>query len=678
MDARKGFYLNTPHFYFVCRQGILISMLAPLETSLHATLPVWLRHPLAAPLLLVLASLLVYVNSFPGIFIQDDIYIVRNNPLVANLDLWKILRSEYWQGIESNGLYRPLTIFSLALNRLLFGPEPSGFHLVNVLLHAGVTVLFWRLLCRWAVAPLVALLAALLFAFHPIHAEVVNIVVGRSELLVALFILLALSSAGANSLKAIICTSLFYLAALLSKEHAVTLLLLLPIRDGFLLREVRQWRRRLPLYGALLGITIAWLLWRQFVVVQEFHPSLFPPEVLPLAHLSGINRFLSAVLLQGVYLYKLVLPVGLQGVYAASDLPALVTTPLSIRGLAALSGLVVALLLISRGWRRRAFLALAGALYLASFALTANLLFPIGVTMAERLAYAPSLWFCAGVAVLAGGLLNNPRLRGAGWIVAGGYLLLLMTLTVVRNPDFGDELRYWEADVRRNPRDHLALTNYAGQLIGKERWQEVEAVYADIFQIVPEFAFAYRSRFNYLYDLKRYDEAYVAINKALSLSRERQDRTGMAYDLGDLAKLHLVRGDYSKALALLDESTAILGRDDFDLNQRAQALAGLGRHDEALRAYERSGDTQALRRIRYDQALDHFNAGRLNEARVSLEKLIAQSDAGAESWNLLGATAARLGDWPGAITAFEQAVKLAPDNRYYAENLHHARQERQK
>jgi tetratricopeptide (TPR) repeat protein len=650
-------------------------MNAPDKTMTRSSLPNTLQHPLAIPLLLVLVTFLAYANSFPGIFIQDDIYIVRDNPLVANLDLWKILRSEYWAGIESNGLYRPLTILSLALNRLLLGPEAVGFHLVNVLLHAGVTLLLWHLLRRWDINASVAFLAALLFAAHPIHAEVINIVVGRSELLAALFLLLALVAATGLGRRAAGLTGLYYLAALLSKEHAVTLLLLIPLRDWFVTGSVRQLRARLSLYGVLVGVTVVWLVWRQFVVVQEFHPSLLPPEVLPLAHLTWLNRFLSAVLLQWYYLFKLLLPTGLQGVYAVSDLPLLVDTPLSLRGVMALSSVVAALALLVRGWRRRWLVALPVACYLTAFVLTANLFFPIGVTFAERLAYFPSLWFCAGVAVLAGALFDRPRTRRVGLVVSGGYLLLLLALTVVRNADFSNELRYWEADLRQNPGDHLALINYVGQLIGEERWPEVESAYAQIFEIVPEFAYAYRSRFNFLYDTQRYAEAHAAINKALAISRERGDRTGMAYDLGDLAKLALVHGDYARALALLDESAAILGRDDFDLNLRGQALAGLRRHDEALTAFEQSGNSVALRRVRQDQALAHFNAGQLTAARAELEALTANGEAGAEVWNLLGATAARLGDWPAAVAAFAQAVRLAPDNRYYAENLEQARRE---
>lgn len=635
-----------------------------------------MRHRLAAPLLLTSAIIIAYANSFPGIFIQDDIYIVRDNPLVANLDLWKILRSEYWAGIESNGLYRPLTILSLALNRLLLGPAPLGFHLVNVLLHAGVVILLWRLLLRWEIPQLVAFLAALLFAVHPIHAEVINIVVGRSELLAALFLLLALVFASDNGRRAAVLTGLCYLAALLSKEHAVTLLLLLPIRDGFVTDSMRSLRVRLPLYLTLLGMTLVWLAWRWLGVIHEFPATVPPPEVLPLATLSWDGRFLSALLLQGVYLSKLLIPVNLQAVYDGSDLPRLITTMVSLRGVLVLVGGIGTLVLVVHGWRHRQLLGLFAALYLASFLLTANLFFPIGVTFAERLAYFPSLWFCAGAAVLIGSLYEIRRYQPVAWGVTIGSFALLTALSVVRNPDFSSEARYWETDVRRNPDDLLALIKHAELLATAGRYPEAEETFRKVLRLSPTFAYGHRSYVNYLIFKRRFDEALSVSQQSLAIARDRADRTAMAYDLGDQARIHLHLGEPAQALALLDESAGILGRSDFDAELRGQVLASLGRHEEAARSFAHGNNPVATAGASYDQAVMLFKQGRLTEARARLEQLTRQEGANAESWNLLGAACGQLGDWPAAIAAFEQAIRLAPDNRFYAENLQAAREQR--
>lgn len=622
---------------------------------------------------LFLLALLVYLNSFPGTFIQDDLHIVRNNPLVAGLDLWRILRSEYWQGIESSGLYRPLTIFSFALNQRLLGSEAWAYHLVNTLLHAGVTVLCWRMLRCWDFSRTQALLAGLLFAVHPIHTEVVNQMVGRSELLAACFLLLALASARGEGPRAAVLTCSFYLAALLSKEHAITFLGLLPLLDGLVDGWPSLWRRRARLYGALLIMTAAWLLWRKFGVIHEFPPTVLPPEVAPLAYLSWGERLLSAVLLQGLYLLKLVLPLTLQGSYAASDLPDLVTTPLSVPGLLAVLGLALTIWLVACGLRRRHPLGIPALLYLVSFLLTSNLFFPIGVTFAERLAYFPSVWFCAGTATVLAPALQWKRRPWVGVGLTGVYLVLLATLTLLRNPDFSSELRYWGADVRKNPRDHLALVNYAELLAADGRFPEAEAAYRQLFELSPAFAYGYRSRTNFLINQRRFDEALASAQQALALARQRGDRTAAGYDLGDLARIHLERKEYALALSRLDESAEILGPVAFDLELRGAALAGLGRSEEALQAFSKAGKTVAAVNV----ALTLFNAGRLKDARSLLEGLTHRDGADAESWNLLGVVCAQMGDWTAAAAAFKQATVAAPDNAYYRDNLRRAQQSRE-
>ena len=638
------------------------------------SVPEILRRRFAVPLLLLLVTMLTYANSFPGTFIMDDIHIVRNNPLVAEFDLWRILRTEYWQGIESNGLYRPLSILSFALNRLLLGSSAWGFHLVNVLLHAGISMLFWRMLQRWNFTSLQSLLASLLFAVHAIHTEVVNQMVGRSELLAALFLLLALTSAKSHSLRSTLLPCAFFLAALLSKENAITFLLLLPLLDWFFAESPKSLRHRLPLYGSLLGITIVWFLWRKFGVLHEFPATIYAPEVVPLAFLPWDGRFLSAAHLQGLYLLKLFLPVGLQGVYSPSDLPDPVISIFNLRGMLVTAGLIPVLAMVLYAWRRRHPLGLFAALYLASFVLTANLFFPIGVTFAERLVYLPSLWFCAAIAVLLSGIIQISKGRQmAKWMGLCSCLLLMMTLTLLRNPDFSSEKRYWQADLRQNPRDYMALIVHAELLAAEGSFAAAEEAFRQVLDLAPTFAYGYRSYTNYLINQRRYDEALAASNKALAIARERGDRTAMGYDLGDQAKIYLELKEYGRALELLNQGAEALGRDDFDLNLRDRALAGLGRNDEAARADRQGKDSASAAKALYDQALQLFQSGRLPEARARLEENTKLPGVGVETWNLLGAVCGQLGDWPGAIAAFEQAVRLAPENRYYAENLQHAK-----
>lgn len=81
------------------------------------------------------------------------------------------------------------------VNHFLFGLSPRSYHCTNVLLHCLVSVaalhVFQLLLHP---ARQCAQLASLLFATHPIHTEAVAAVVGRADLLCALFVFCALIS----------------------------------------------------------------------------------------------------------------------------------------------------------------------------------------------------------------------------------------------------------------------------------------------------------------------------------------------------------------------------------------------------------------------------------------------------------------------------------------------------
>ena len=81
---------------------------------------------------------------------------------------------------HSHKSYRPLTTLTFRANYLLDGLRPFGYHVVNVALHAAVSVLFMRV-CLMLVSTRTARVAALLFAVHPIHSEAVSVPAAESS-----------------------------------------------------------------------------------------------------------------------------------------------------------------------------------------------------------------------------------------------------------------------------------------------------------------------------------------------------------------------------------------------------------------------------------------------------------------------------------------------------------------
>ena len=92
--------------------------------------------------------------------------------------LGNVFSNDFWgdpiSSPESHKSYRPLTVLTFRWNRQLHGMDPLGFHVVNVLLHGLVSVLFHLVLRRVGVPRMISLTTVLLFATHPIHTEAVS------------------------------------------------------------------------------------------------------------------------------------------------------------------------------------------------------------------------------------------------------------------------------------------------------------------------------------------------------------------------------------------------------------------------------------------------------------------------------------------------------------------------
>ena len=104
---------------------------------------------------LVLAVVFVYFNSLPNEFIFDDVPLVQNSLWITSGNFADILRS-----------YRPLRYVSYALDYRIFGMNPAGFRLMNIIYHTiSVFALFWALK-MFGLSKRAAFAAALIFAVH--------------------------------------------------------------------------------------------------------------------------------------------------------------------------------------------------------------------------------------------------------------------------------------------------------------------------------------------------------------------------------------------------------------------------------------------------------------------------------------------------------------------------------
>lgn len=616
---------------------------------------------------------LVYAVAFPGQFFMDDIQIVLQNNFTYNWDLKGIFTSDYWGAGGNTGLYRPLTILSFAVNAAMFGPEAWGYLLVNVLLHTLVCSLFFVYLRQLGVSLTASWLAAAIFAVHPIHAEPVIELVGRSELLVGCFGLAALLFARSTVRYASFGVVAGFVAAILSKEHGVVLIGIIPLVDLFVdrssLREILT--RRAVLLGLLVGITVLWLLYRALVVHAGIEgPSSFDPYYIPLKSVDNFTRVLSALKLQVVYLGKLFFPYHLQAMYPASVVRPFIgwISWWSLTIFCVLAGLGAA---VYQGWRRRQWWGLAIVLYLVSFSPTANVLFPTGFIMADRMAYFPSLWFCVALAAaLTSGLERLPHAWGRNLLCA--VIVLAYALSGVgRAADFRSIEGLWLNDLRINPRNEISTLILADYYRAQGRGQEAEAMLRDLTQVAPDFEKGLSTYAGVLVENKRYDEAIKVARQAIQLEAALN---GVSSARLPLASAYMEMGRAEEAAKMLDTVSISDSLRPVYWELRGRTSEAKGDYLAALSYYleelECSGERSldGFRRI----GRIYLQLGNLKEAEAMLRRDVKINPTSAEGWNLLGVALAGGNFLAEAQEAFQQAVTLKPESAEYRANLERA------
>jgi hypothetical protein len=182
-----------------------------------------LREALAVLLILTVGVFFFYGGALRGYFLADDWWFINDKSF---LELWKSFSGTWIGGLRGiGGFYRPLTRALFTLDSNLYGLDPSGYHLTNLLLHLGNAFLVYLIARRLLGRLLPALVSAIAFLIFPTHPEAVYWISGRTDLLFLFFSLLAIYSYivfRERSCRVPWLALLFFFLALLAKETAIT------------------------------------------------------------------------------------------------------------------------------------------------------------------------------------------------------------------------------------------------------------------------------------------------------------------------------------------------------------------------------------------------------------------------------------------------------------------------
>ncbi|KAM3869869.1 protein O-mannosyl-transferase TMTC3 [Diretmus argenteus] len=470
--------------------------------------------------ILLLTGLVVgcYWNSLSCGFVFDDVSaILDNKDLRPSTPLSNLFRNDFWgtpmAEERSHKSYRPLTVLTFRLNYVFSELSAASYHLLNVVLHAVVCVLFLRV-CRLFLDKTSSLVAALLFAVHPIHTEAVTGVVGRAELLSSIFLLAAFlaytRSTGADHSivwTPIALTVVLVAAATLCKEQGITVVGICCVHEVFVaqgftlpmlldtLLQVLRGKDGFP-YAVLqtllkLIVLIISTLLLVIVRVQVIQSQLpvFTRFDNPAAVSPTPTRQLTFNYLLPVNAWLLLNPSELCCDWTMGTIP-LVESPLDLRNLATLSFYTLLGLLAYHSLRYRHSSAktviMALSLIVLPFIPASNLFFPVGFVVAERVLYVPSMGFCVLVAHGFRIVSHKGHLKRISWLMIGVLLTTHAVKTFNRNWDWESEYTLFTSALKVNKNNAKLWNNVGHALENQNNYEKALRYFLQATQVQPD------------------------------------------------------------------------------------------------------------------------------------------------------------------------------------------------
>jgi len=638
---------------------------------------------------------------------DDDIYITDNKHITAIT--WQNIKWAFTSGYASN--WHPLTWLSHMLDFHLYGLDPAGHHVTNIILHTANTLLLFILLNLAAKKLWLSFFVAALFGWHPLHVESVAWVSERKDVLSTFFGLLAMifyvkyvknsefssqNSEWEKDKSLEICrkpssagywllTTVFYLLSLLSKPMLVTMPFVLLLLDYWPLDRFRTKHisrliyEKIPLFALSLGSSIVTF------IVQKRGGAVSSIKVIDLS-----SRLGNAIISYTNYVIKMLWPCRLAGFY-----PHLGERLSNFEVVIAAAVFITAVVLVWRQVPKRKYL-LTGFLWYIGTLVPVIGIVQVGLqSMADRYTYVPLIGLFI---IIVFGIDEFISCRKAVKAVSIAFVIVVLSSAIVCT-HLG--LKYWQNDtmlferildvsradyfihsnfpysirymfssadringmikncgrpVELNPNEAAIHSNYASILNGEHRPAEAVEHFKISLQLNPKIAEVYSNFGNALADAGRVDEAIENYNKALQLKPDfAEGHYNLANALRKKERLTEAVEHYRRALTLRPDNS--------DACQNlGVALAGLNRLDDAVECYRKAIE------LRPDSIIAHGNLGltlaRLGMTEDALQEcriVLNTSPDDVEMRCNAGVLLERLGRKDEAISEYRLALKARPD-----------------
>ncbi|HKQ47667.1 MAG TPA: tetratricopeptide repeat protein [Phycisphaerae bacterium] len=573
------------------------------------------------------------------------------------------------------GHYQPLSWVTLGLDYVIWGKNPRGYHLTNLLLHAANAVLVLliarRLLnlgmgnaIRRSAVDAGAFIAALLFAVHPLRVESVAWVTERRDVLSSFFLLATVllyfranEAAGQSRRKLLAAAVAAFLLSLLSRAMGVTLPLILLVLDVYPLQRLGGGRGYVN--RAVRGV---WLEKIPFIALAAAAAILAPiaqkdvGAAIELSRHGMDGRIAQAAYGLVFYIYKSLLPLNLSPIYELR-LPLNVLAAKYIVSAIVLLGLTATVALLRRRFPALAAVALCHVIFLLpvlGFAQSGP------QEVADRYSYLPAIGWSILIGGIAAFVWTRPihNVRPVVGVASTVIVVTLCVLTWRQCLVWRSALTLWTHATRNGPPAASAHYNLACALAKSGDKQAAIGEFHKAIDVNPVFASAHYNLSNTLYETGRVEDAILGYRRVLELDRH----FGRAhYELGrvfgEQRRYQQAKEEYRAAIRVAPSLVkayinlgVIVAQQDKDhaaaMDLYRQALAIRPNHRDAL----------------YNMAISLDAVGRTDEA-VSYYRDTIRADASFPDARInLGNILARRGQTTEALAEYQAALRIAPNH----------------
>jgi Tfp pilus assembly protein PilF len=593
----------------------------------------------------------LYSNTANHNYNLDDFSVIVDNEFTVKGSeaIGDIFTHGYRTGMNfEDNLYRPLSKAMFAVEYEKSGGKPELSHKVNILIYSLLCGFIFLLLNRFFPRYFyVSLLASLLFAFHPIHTEVVANIKSRDEMMAMFFMLLGLwyakSYADSAKKRWMLLTGASFFLALLSKESAITFLGLMPVTLYFFSSAAID--RMAKITGVSTAVAVCYLYIHHSVTGGLGLTSINIADNSIMATTDFMHQRMTAIEILGRYVSLLCYPHPLSCDYSFNTIP-LVTSVANARFLLAFVLHAAGLFFAWRGLKNKEAYSYGILFYLITISIVSNVFMLIGTNMAERLVFLPSLGFCIVIAYLIARITKSMEQipekvgdlfgqRPLNWLIIVPILIFFGAKTIDRNKDWKNVKILFDKDVNTVPKSAHMLYYHANMMTNHDTLQtksedEKKKIYdlaekelRSAIKILDLFPEAHSTLAKILQYKGQYREAIQHYEKRLTMNN--MDATvynnlGTCYgfmNITDSAEMNfqiaIEKSRDCYADALVNMATAYINRGALSIqqNQREQAI----KHYQTAINY--SNQTIACK---WDTPLAYKYLGMAYEALGDMEK----------------------------------------------------------